>query len=97
TSISRTAFRGQFGVKALPAYDLACGSDTRRLTPWQPPARIEADMPLDPPVDDTQALQFVARPLTDLISEALRAQGLGRPPVVMRLDQVDALPIPVSA
>ncbi|TMG37934.1 MAG: hypothetical protein E6H92_07345 [Chloroflexi bacterium] len=97
TSISRTAFRRQFGVKALPAYDLACGSDARRLTPWRPPARIEADMPLDPPVDDIQALQFMARALTDRIAEALRAQGLGTRLVLIRLGQVDASPIQVSA
>jgi DNA polymerase-4 len=97
TSISRTAFRRQFGVKAMPAYDMACGNDARPLTPWRPPARIEAGMPLDPPVDDTQALQFVARALTDRISEGLRAQGLGTRLVLIRLDQVDASPIQVSA
>lgn len=97
TSISRPAFRRQFGVKALRSYDLACGSDARPLTTWRPPARIEEGMPLDPPVDDTQALQFIARALTDRVSDALRGQGLGTRLVLIRLDQEDASPIQLRA
>lgn len=91
TRISRPAFRRQFGVKALPGYDLACGIDPRPLSSWRPPARIEESMPLDPPVEDAQALQFIARALTDRMGDVLRAQGLGTRLVLVRLDQ-DAAP-----
>jgi len=92
-TISRPAFRRQFGVKALEIYDLATGTDRRRLRPWRPPHRIEETQPLEPPVDDTQALQFIARALAERVSASLLAQGLGTRAIRVRLNQEAAPPI----
>ena len=89
-TISRPAFRRQFGVKALEIYDLATGTDRRRLRPWRPPHRIEETQPLEPPVDDTQALQFIARALAERIAESLLANGLGTRGIRIFLDQESA-------
>jgi len=91
-TISRQAFRRQFGLKALDVYDLAVGIDRRRLQPWRPPVRIEASEPLEPPVDNTQALQFIARALADQVSTSLLAQGLGTRAVRIVLNQ-EAAPV----
>jgi|GEM_PF-4380358 len=95
-AISRPAFRRQFGIKALEAYDLALGIDRRRLRPWHPPHRIEESQPLEPPIDDTQALQFIARALSERISESLLAAGLGTRLIRIVLDQEGAGPLRVE-
>src|SRR5256886_3501387 len=92
-AISRPAFRRQFGQKALQVYDLALGDDRRRLRPWRPAVRIEESEPLEPPVDNTQALQFIARALAERVSASLLAQGLGTRAIRIRLDQESATPI----
>ncbi len=94
--ISRPAFRRQFGVKALEVYDLATGDDRRRLRPWRPAVRIEESEPLDPPVDNTEALQFIARALAERVSASLLAQGLGTRAIRVRLDQEAAPPIGIE-
>ncbi|TMC41882.1 MAG: hypothetical protein E6J25_08535 [Chloroflexi bacterium] len=95
-TISRPAFRRQFGPKALEVYDLALGDDRRRLRPWRPAVRIEASEPLEPPVDNTEALQFIARALAERVSASLLAQGLGTRAIRVRLDQEAAPPIRVE-
>ncbi|MDQ6884194.1 MAG: hypothetical protein M3077_08170 [Candidatus Dormibacteraeota bacterium] len=95
-AISRPAFRRQFGIKALEVYDLACGIDRRRLRPWRPPHRIEETEPLEPPVDDTQALQFIARALAERISASLLANGLGTRAVRILLDQEARPPLRIE-
>jgi nucleotidyltransferase/DNA polymerase involved in DNA repair len=95
-AISRPAFRRQFGQKALEVYDLAVGDDRRRLRPWRPAVRIEESEPLDPPVDNTEALQFIARALAERVSGSLLAQGLGTRAIRIRLDQEAAPPIAVE-
>jgi len=89
-AISRPAFRRQFGHKALDIYDLALGTDRRRLRPWRPPVRIEESEPLDPPVDNTEAVQFIARALAERVSAALLSQGLGSRAVRITLNQESA-------
>jgi DNA polymerase-4 len=96
-TISRTAWRRQFGPRALELYDLAAGIDPRTIGSWRPPARIEQSMPLDPPVDNTQALQFVARALTDRIGESLVAQGLGTRLIMVVLHQDSAPALQLKA
>ena len=95
-TISRPAFRRQFGPKALEVYDLALGDDRRRLRPWRPAVRIEESEPLDPPVDNTEALQFIARALAERVSASLLAQGLGTRAIRIRLDQEAAPPIGIE-
>ena len=89
-TISRPAFRRQFGTRALEVHDLAMGIDRRRLQPWRPPVRIEACEPLEPPVDNTQAVQFIARALAEQVSASLLAQGLGTRAVRIVLNQESA-------
>jgi len=89
-AISRPAFRRQFGIKALDVYDLAMGTDRRRLQRFRPPVRIKASEPLEPPVDNTQALQFIARALAEQVSGSLLAQGLGTRAVRIMLNQESA-------
>jgi nucleotidyltransferase/DNA polymerase involved in DNA repair len=88
--ISRPAFRRQFGVKALDVYDLAFGIDRRSWHPFKPPARIEEAEPLEPPIDNTEALQFVARALAERVSAALLAHGLGTRALRITLAQESA-------
>jgi DNA polymerase IV len=94
--VSRLAFRRQFGVKALAIHDLAWGIDPRVVAPWRPPSRIEESTPLDPPLEDTQALQFVVRALTERVGERLAAGGLGAREIVIRLDQEGAARLRLS-
>jgi len=96
-AISRPAFRRQFGQKALEVYDLACGDDRRRLRPWRPAVRIEASEPLEPPVDNTQALQFIARALAERVSASLLSQGLGTRVVRITLNQESAPALVIEA
>lgn len=96
-TISRTAWRRQFGSRALDIYDLAAGIDPRSISTFSPPARIEESMSLDPPVDNAQALQFVVRALTDRIGESLVAQGLGARLILVVLHQDSAPGLQVRA
>jgi nucleotidyltransferase/DNA polymerase involved in DNA repair len=97
-AISRPAFRRQFGQKALVVYDLALGDDRRRLRPWRGPAvRIEESEPLEPPVDNTQALQFIARALAERVSASLLSQGLGTRAVRITLNQESAPALVIEA
>src|SRR6202011_4997799 len=96
-AISRPAFRRQFGQKALMVYDLALGDDRRRLRPFRPAVRIEESEPLEPPVDNAEALQFIARALAERVSASLLAQGLGTRAIRIRLGQEGAPPIGIDA
>jgi nucleotidyltransferase/DNA polymerase involved in DNA repair len=96
-AISRPAFRRQFGLKALDIYDLAMGTDRRRLRAWRPAVRIEASEPLEPPVDNTQALQFIARALAERVSAALLSHGLGTRAIRITLNQESAPALLVEA
>ena len=96
-AISRPAFRRQFGLKALDIYDLAVGTDRRRLRAWRPAVRIEASEPLEPPVDNTQALQFIARALAEQVSASLLSQGLGTRAIRITLNQESAPALTVEA
>ncbi|MDQ6691906.1 MAG: hypothetical protein M3Z13_03975 [Candidatus Dormibacteraeota bacterium] len=95
-AIARPSFRRQFGIKALEAYDLALGIDRRRLRTWRPAHRIEESQPLEPPIEDTQALQFLARALSERISESLLAAGLGTRLIRIVLDQEAAGPLRIE-
>jgi len=84
--VPRVAFRRQFGVKAIGLHDLAWGIDARAVPTWRPPSRIEESAPLEPPLENTEALQFVVRSLIDRVAESLKAGGLGAREIVIRLD-----------
>lgn len=92
-TISRAAWQRQFGAPALSVYDLAAGLDPRRLLPWRPPVRVAEAMPLDPPVDNLEALQFIVRGLCDRVGETLRAHALGTRSLEIRLGQEGERPL----
>jgi nucleotidyltransferase/DNA polymerase involved in DNA repair len=96
-AISRPAFRRQFGLKALDIYDLAVGTDRRRLRAWRPAVRIEASEPLEPSVDNTEALQFIARALAEQVSASLLSQGLGTRAIRITLNQESGPALTVEA
>jgi nucleotidyltransferase/DNA polymerase involved in DNA repair len=96
-AISRPAFRRQFGLKTLDIYDLAVGTDRRRLRAWRPAVRIEASEPLEPPVDNTEALQFIARALAEQVSASLLSQGLGTRAIRITLNQESVPALAVEA
>lgn len=96
-TIPRVAWQRQFGKKALQLYDLAWGIDTRRLIPWQPPPFFEETRPLDPPLDNVEALQFIVRGLADGLSESLQARALGARRILIRLEQDSAPAIRIGA
>jgi DNA polymerase IV len=95
-TISRAAFRRQFGVKALNVYDLAFGIDRRRWQLFKPPDRIEEAEPLEPPIDNTEALQFIARALAERVSAALLAEGLGTRALRITLHQESTVPLTIQ-
>lgn len=92
-TISRAAWQRQFGARALPVHDLAGGVDPRRLQPWRPPVRVEEAMPLDPPVENLEPLQFVVRGLCDRVGETLRDHALGTRLLEIRLGQEGERPL----
>ncbi|HEY9287841.1 MAG TPA: DNA polymerase Y family protein [Candidatus Dormibacteraeota bacterium] len=95
-TISRTAFRQQLGVKALDVYDLAFGIDHRRWQAFKPPVRIQAAEPLEPPIDNTEALQFIARALAERISSSLLRHGLGTRALRITLQQESTAAIAID-
>ena len=95
-TISRTAFRRQFGVKALEVYDLAFGIDHRRWRPFKPPVRSQVAEPLEPPIDNTEALQFIARALAERISASLLRHGLGTRALRITLQQESTAAIAID-
>lgn len=92
-TISRAAWQRQFGARALGVYDLAGGIDPRRLQPWRPPVRIAQAIPLDPPVENLEALQFIVRSLCDRVGEALKGHALGTRSLELRLGQEGERPL----
>jgi nucleotidyltransferase/DNA polymerase involved in DNA repair len=95
-TISRPAFRRQFGVKALDVYDLAFGINRRDWRLFKPPVRIQTAEPLDPPIDNTEALQFIARALAERISASLLTHGLGTRALRITLSQESAPPVVID-
>jgi hypothetical protein len=95
-TISRAAFRRQFGVKALDVYDLAFGVDRRCWQLFKPPVRIEEAEPLEPPIDNTEALQFIARALAERVSGTLLADGLGTRALRVTLHQESTVPLVIQ-
>jgi DNA polymerase-4 len=95
--ISRVAWRRQFGVGALTVYDLALGIDPRPLPAWRPPPRITEAAPLDPPVENVEALQFVVRAACDRLGDRLLRYGAGARRVEVTLDQEGSLPLRLEA
>ncbi|HLQ60823.1 MAG TPA: hypothetical protein VK131_03075 [Candidatus Acidoferrales bacterium] len=77
----------QLGRSGRRAVLLARGLEPDRLRPWQPPEVTGAHRQLEPPVEDREALLFIARALCSDLAAELGLRGAGARRVRVRLDQ----------
>lgn len=76
---------GQLGKAGRIAALLARGEEPLPLRPWRPLAVTGARCQLEPPVDDREALLFVARRLCGQLAAELGGKGAGAREVQVRL------------
>ena len=67
----------QVGVAGRKAVLRARGEEPEPLTPWEPPVCTSAARQFEPPVEDREALLFVARALCDDLALELGLRGAG--------------------
>ena len=75
----------QLGREGRHAVLLARGLEPDQLTPWQPPHFTSAHRQFEPPVQDREALLFVARALCADLAEELGLRGAGAKQLRLRL------------
>jgi len=75
----------QLGIAGSHAVLLARGLEPDELDPWQPPQFTSAHCQFEPPVEDREALLFVARALCGDLAQELGLRGAGAKRVRMRL------------
>src|SRR5712692_614285 len=76
----------QLGKEGRHAVLLARGLEPDQLTPWQPPMFTSAHRQFEPPVQDREALLFVARALCGDLAEELGLRGAGAKQMRVRLN-----------
>src|SRR5262249_16820980 len=76
-AIGPRRLESQLGKAGREAVLLARGEEPRRLTRWRPPKVVGARRQLEPPVEDREALLFVARGLIDDLAAELGLRGAG--------------------
>src|SRR6266571_3070449 len=75
----------QLGIVGRHAVLLSRGLEPDQLTPWRPPQFTSAHRQFEPPVEDREALLFVARALCDDLAAELGLRGAGAKQVRVRL------------
>jgi len=75
----------QLGREGRQAVLLARGLEPDQLTPWQPPLFTSAHRQFEPPVQDREALLFVARALCADLADELGLRGAGAKQLPLRL------------
>ena len=75
----------QLGLEGRHAVLLARGLEPDQLTPWYPPLFTSAHRQFDSPVEDREALLFVARALCSDLAEEMSLRGTGAKHVQVRL------------
>jgi nucleotidyltransferase/DNA polymerase involved in DNA repair len=75
----------QLGPAARRAVLRARGLEPDRLEPWQPPQCTAAQRQFEPPVEDREALLFVALALAEELSRELGLRGAGAKRIRLRL------------
>ena len=75
----------QLGLEGRHAVLLARGLEPDQLTPWHPPLFTSAHRQFDSPVEDREALLFVARALCSDLAEEMSLRGAGAKQVRVRL------------
>jgi protein ImuB len=84
-AIGPRELESQLGREGRHAVLLARGLEPDQLTPWRPPLFTSAHRQFEPPVEDREALLFVARALCDDLAEELGLRGAGAKQVRVRL------------
>src|SRR5947207_14795022 len=84
-TIGPRELESQLGREGRRAVLLARGLEPDQLTPWQPPMFTSAHRQFEPPVQDREALLFVARALCGDLAEELGLRGAGAKHVRVRL------------
>jgi DNA polymerase-4 len=75
----------QLGLAGRHAVLLARGLEPDQLTPWSPPLFTSAHRQFDSPVEDREALLFIARALCGDLAEEMSVRGAGAKHVRVRL------------
>ncbi len=84
-AIGPRELESQLGREGRRAVLLARGLEPDQLTPWQPPMFTSAHRQFEPPVQDREALLFVARALCGDLAEELGLRGAGAKQMRVRL------------
>src|SRR6266702_4419192 len=84
-AIGPRELESQLGREGRRAVMLARGLEPDQLTPWQPPMFTSAHRQFEPPVQDREALLFVARALCGDLAEELGLRGAGAKQMRVRL------------
>jgi len=84
-AIGPRELESQLGRDGRHAVLLARGLEPDQLTPWRPPLFTSAHRQFDPPVEDREALLFVARALCDDLAAELGLRGAGAKRILVRL------------
>ena len=89
-AIGPRELESQLGREGRHAVLLARGLEPDQLTPWRPPMFTSAHRQFEPPVEDREALLFVARALCGDLALELGVRGAGAKQVRVRLLLEDA-------
>jgi len=84
-ALGQRELESQLGRAGRHAVLLARGLEPDELTPWSPPLFTSTHRQFDPPVEDREALLFVARALCSDLAEELGLRGAGAKQVRVRL------------
>ena len=84
-AIGPRELESQLGRDGRRVVLLARGLEPDQLTAWRPPMFTSAHRQFEPPVEDREALLFVARALCDDLAEELGLRGAGAKHVRVRL------------
>src|SRR6266550_5140617 len=84
-AIGPRELESQLGRDGRHAVLLARGLEPDQLTPWRPPLFTSVHRQFDPPIEDREALLFVARALCDDLAAELGLRGAGAKQILVRL------------
>ncbi|MEX1334168.1 MAG: hypothetical protein AB1Z66_02590 [Candidatus Limnocylindrales bacterium] len=76
-ALDHSAVVARFGPAGAEMHDLVRGMDRRPLRPRRPLERLGADVELEPPAGELEALRFVLHHLCTTLCEQLAARGAG--------------------
>ena len=83
--LGQRELESQLGRAGRHAVLLARGLEPDQLTPWRPPEFTSAHRQFEPPIEDREALLFVARALCSDLADELGLRGAGAKHVRVRL------------